>query len=98
MATDKLSVDTDSLTEYASYLINCKKKLNDQLTDLNNKMDTLTAGWTDDDGKSFSQAFSKFITEARKITDETGKIGEYAKKESKKYNTAVNTALREFGG
>ncbi len=97
MAKDNLNVDTDSLTTYATYLMNCKTNLNALLNDLNSKMGTITNGWSDSDGQQFKNSFSKFIKEAKKISDEAYKLGKYAKSESSKYNTAVNDALRKFG-
>lgn len=97
MAKDNLNVDTDSLTSYANYLIGCRTSLNTLLNDLNSKMGTITNGWSDTDGQQFKTSFSRFIKEAKKISDEAYNLGIYAKGESSKYNNAVNEALRKFG-
>ena len=97
MDANKLSVNTEELTTYAQYLVGTKKDLNDQLDDLKKKMDTISEGWSDQDGIAFQASFAKFIEEARKISDETGKLGEFAKKESDKYDSAITKALKKFG-
>ncbi len=98
MAKNSLNVDTTELSKYANYLIDSETKLNDCLDNLDLMMSTITNGWKDDDGIKFKDSFTKFIAEARKISDETGKLGKFAKGESGNYETAVNTALRAFGG
>ena len=97
MDTSRLNVNTESLTTYANYLIESKTNLNNKLDELNNCMSTITTGWNDTDGHNFASSFSSFIKEARKISDEAGKLGDFAKKESEKYDAAVNRAIRKFG-
>ena len=98
MGKNTLKVDTSQLLDYATYLINTETELNKCLDNLDAMMSTITNGWKDDDGKEFKTSFSKFIVEAKKISDETGKLGKFAKGESANYESAINTALRTFGG
>lgn len=96
--TSSLFVDTTALDTLGKFLVESKNSLDTYLTNMDTTMAGLSVGWDDANGKRFYDKFSQFITEAKKVKDDVGALGEFAKSEALKYNNITTNAVNIIKG
>ena len=90
-----LNVDTVELTKLGIYLENTA--FDRDFDAMKNKMSTITDScWVDEVGICYSDAFSSFMDDAKKINEELIRSGEFAKEMSSKYEEIVQAYLKKL--
>ena len=84
-----LNVDTEKVDSLGNDLISLNFDAN--FDDLKNKMSTITNSWLDVEGTHFSDTFSSFMDDAKKINTELVDLGKFAKSMSSEYDEIVQS-------
>ena len=82
-----LMVDTEKLTGLGDDL--AASTFDKDFEALKNKMSTITESWLDVEGSHFSETFSSFMDDAKKINAELVKLGGFARNMSSGYEKTV---------
>ena len=93
-----LFVDTTSLDTFGKFLVESKNSLDTHLTSMDTTMAGLSVGWDDANGKRFYEKFSQLVKEAKKVKDDIGALGDFAKSEASKYNNITTNAVNIIKG
>ena len=96
--SSSLFVNTTSLSTFGKFLTDSKDSLETDLNNLNTTMSGITTGWNDANGAQFCEKFTKLVAEAKKVKDDVGSLGTFAKSEASKYESISTNAINIIKG